>query len=507
MNETNISSANGHDNSDSGLIDSTQGLLAVGSWGRRLNKRYVAEAEYRDGCVSKQRDIGVYDGIQEVAGEMDDEPMGITTTITGAASGKQVQRRKSILNNMGMFKARGISKEGQSMRAPEAQILEVIEAKPGHEGGGKKSRRVSKFIEHTTTVAGDTKSDEQGEATESATALSLLSTNSDIPSRKQRQLSEPTEMFKVLMLGEKQRTIAYRTGSQLSAATVPLKRTLSKLCPPRMAAINIPAVLHIGLSPQKDKVTGGTDVVPRPAGPGTVRVNGVQFDMMTPQSKALPSITQTPRRVPPRTTSRNFNVLPPKLTKFFLLPKLPQKIRKKIFALIIVAKHEILVCTCGYKPLSALTVQGRANTSDHQFLRTHRRLQAACPHQSLSPVPSRSVAYLLRREQLHAARHLRLARQGQSAGLAPRNVAVYSRPDPSRGGMHGGNCECGVHDGDDGVPDAAPVAEEAEIEFGRGVRWWEDLDDVRGYASTGGGSRGRRLCAGEGGRGSRAAVN
>ncbi|KAK5134958.1 hypothetical protein LTR08_005910 [Meristemomyces frigidus] len=325
---------------DSGLFEDTQGPLVLGSWGRRMSKRYVAETDYRIERAGKQRHTVIYDGIMESAGEPNQESIGVDTAGLSASGGGQINRRKSMLNSMRLFKTKAISEGDQIMGAPEPKSLATIKAKPVHDEGGCCMGRLSKFTEHTTTSPGENEMDEQEEA------LKLV--------QEQRQLSEPTDLFKVLMLGEKQDTDVSRSASMSSPTKAPLGRTLSKLLfnPPKKLTIAGPRVLGLRLSPEKDKSPGDTKPVPILARSPSVHVGGTRFEMISPPPRAFRSplltIVQPPKSIPPQSASKNFSTLPQKLTEFYLLLCLPKKLRKKIFALVIVAKHEILVCTCGF---------------------------------------------------------------------------------------------------------------------------------------------------------------
>ena len=78
-----------------GVVESKEKSLVVGSWARRMSKRYVYENDFHRERAGKQRDAVLHEGTTKVYGKAGQEPMGSTTAVMGVSGGGQAHRRRA----------------------------------------------------------------------------------------------------------------------------------------------------------------------------------------------------------------------------------------------------------------------------------------------------------------------------------------------------------------------------------------------------------------------------
>ncbi|RMY74965.1 hypothetical protein D0863_02894 [Hortaea werneckii] len=91
---------------------------------------------------------------------------------------------------------------------------------------------------------------------------------------------------------------------------------------------------------------------------GSYHVKGTRFELLKPP------VSTSRLEIPPRGASKNFSM--PRRQKSGL-ERLPQELRKRIFGLVLVESHELLVCGCGKCDVDTVSVQPPLTMTNRQF--------------------------------------------------------------------------------------------------------------------------------------------
>lgn len=174
---------------------------------------------------------------------------------------------------------------------------------------------------------------------------SFMTTPTKKGEKKEVEVTSGNKESKLPVFGRQSRRSAFfstQAGPSKEARSAGLARSLSKKLSPRTVKL--------------DMVREPGSAVSRPVN-RTLQVDGTDFDLIDPHTAKTmppPPTTLPPPPIPPRTSSKNFSMTQHKENQEKKahpkcdpkLQALPEDVRGKIFRLVLVAEHEVLVCTC-----------------------------------------------------------------------------------------------------------------------------------------------------------------
>ncbi|KAK4547333.1 hypothetical protein LTR36_000989 [Oleoguttula mirabilis] len=292
------------------------------SFGRRMNKRSVA-----------------LEDIEEMEGEeAKNMPIGYTTTVSGKSSSGYGKNRKVVPAGRGTMMEAG----------PE----------PAAEQGEKRVSRESKFTEHMFSPSHKRINDRKrvnGSLTSSPSPMAFDTAVIVSPNKRAKRhtaLIEPTAEFAALMLGGPSKKRRATVSSHHSTPTKQAGPNVYISTPNKKDSPSTPTSFSKIWSPRsKQMLKKNTASGSTASGPMSYTMgDGTCFEFPKPPTgrPSLPpgGFPQLP--VPPRVTSRNFSLIQYKVKTPASLQTLPQEIRNTIFELVLVADHEVIICTCGF---------------------------------------------------------------------------------------------------------------------------------------------------------------